>query len=442
MKSLFHLILLHFLLTPDPAPAQSPGSVSMDFFYEALQPYGHWREVGDYGYCWQPDQITHDWSPYSQGRWLYSDVGWTWDSDEPFGWAVYHYGRWANIASMGWVWVPGSDWSPGWVSWRHNSQYIGWAPLPPEALFQAHIGFSSWVDDYYDIGPDHYRFVENRNFSARRLGNVFIDQSRNSSIIHQTTNITNIRYENQLIHNDGPRYAELSLMSAEPIHRYQLQRRQNLAGNSPRHAPENHRSHVQGDSLSVFAPPIDSRRPSNGPNQRRSKVADAQINRGWDRVGNPATIAALRQQMKGSEPAPKELPPRPRLERERPGGNPTATQPDRPPTSNKPPSAGKPKDRPQTTQPETRPGKAPTTQPAAKTPPTSNKPPSAGKPKDRPQTTRPEARPGKAPTTQPSAKTPPTSKKPPSAGKPKDRPQTTTAKGSKPANRQPESNQK
>lgn len=217
MKSILCLFFGLFLLAPAHSPAQSGGAVSLDFFYESLDPYGDWREVGDYGYCWQPRDVGPGWSPYSNGRWLYSDVGWTWDSDEPYGWAVYHYGRWANVASIGWIWVPGTDWGPGWVSWRHNSQYIGWAPLPPEARFQISIGFSSWVDDYYDIGPGHYRFVENRHFGSRHLGSVFIDQSRNLSIINQTTNITNIRYENNIIHNDGPRYAELSRMSTDPI---------------------------------------------------------------------------------------------------------------------------------------------------------------------------------------------------------------------------------
>ncbi|MCE2694183.1 MAG: hypothetical protein LW645_07940 [Verrucomicrobiaceae bacterium] len=48
---------------------------------------------------------------------------------------MYHYGRWANVERHGWIWVPGTEWGPGWVSWRHSPRYVGWAPLPPEALF-------------------------------------------------------------------------------------------------------------------------------------------------------------------------------------------------------------------------------------------------------------------------------------------------------------------
>ena len=55
---------------------------------------------------------------YADGYWAYTDVGWTWISYEDFGWATYHYGRWASLADYGWVWFPGSDleWGPAWVS--------------------------------------------------------------------------------------------------------------------------------------------------------------------------------------------------------------------------------------------------------------------------------------------------------------------------------------
>lgn len=85
MKIFLPLLATVTLLTSGLSHGQSGSAVSLDFFYENLDPYGDWREVGDYGYCWQPRNVNSDWSPYSDGRWLYSDVGWTWDSDEPYG---------------------------------------------------------------------------------------------------------------------------------------------------------------------------------------------------------------------------------------------------------------------------------------------------------------------------------------------------------------------
>src|SRR6516162_3457862 len=105
--------------------------VSVDFFYNNLSG-GSWVEVGDYGYCWQPDVAVNnsDWRPYSDGYWAYTDDGWTWVSYEDFGWATYHYGRWAHLTDVGWVWVPGRnedlEWGPAWVSWRTGGEYVGW----------------------------------------------------------------------------------------------------------------------------------------------------------------------------------------------------------------------------------------------------------------------------------------------------------------------------
>ena len=71
---------------------------SYDTFYRKLEPYGAWRESADYGYVWQPRAAqSRNWRPYTDGRWAYTDAGWTWVSDEPFGWATYHYGRWTRL---------------------------------------------------------------------------------------------------------------------------------------------------------------------------------------------------------------------------------------------------------------------------------------------------------------------------------------------------------
>src|SRR4051812_41995983 len=58
---------------------------SYDTFYRKLEPYGAWRETADYGYVWQPEQAqrSRDWRPYTDGRWAYTDAGWTWVSEEP-----------------------------------------------------------------------------------------------------------------------------------------------------------------------------------------------------------------------------------------------------------------------------------------------------------------------------------------------------------------------
>src|SRR6266480_3502569 len=173
-------------------------------FYTKLEPHGAWLETADYGYVWQPREAesSRNWRPYTNGRWVYTDVGWTWISEERFGWATYHYGRWTRLRGIGWVWVPGDQWAPAWVSWRKSNDYVGWAPLPPEARFDQRTGIHNWSDNYYDIGPDQYCFVATREFGAQRAESTILPPEHNVAIVNQTTNVTNITYNNTTIVNE------------------------------------------------------------------------------------------------------------------------------------------------------------------------------------------------------------------------------------------------
>src|SRR3954471_24985660 len=164
---------------------------SYDTFYRKLEPYGAWRETEDYGYVWQPQQAerSHNWRPYTDGRWAYTDAGWTWVSSEPFGWATYHYGRWTRLRGVGWVWLPGGEWAPAWVSWRSSDQHVGWAPLPPEARFERRTGIKKWADSYYDISADEYVFIPNESIGSERLERDIIPVDRNYTIVNETTNV-------------------------------------------------------------------------------------------------------------------------------------------------------------------------------------------------------------------------------------------------------------
>ena len=196
-------------------------TASYSTFYTNLEPQGIWRETSTYGYVWQPReaQESRSWRPYTNGHWVYTDAGWTWVSEEPFGWATYHYGRWTRLRNIGWVWVPGDEWAPAWVSWRKSDDYVGWAPLPPEAHFDRRTGIQNWADNYYDIGPEQYCFVPTREFGAQRTERTVIPAERNVTIVNQTTNVTNITYNNTTVVNGGPSYDELRTRTQQPIER-------------------------------------------------------------------------------------------------------------------------------------------------------------------------------------------------------------------------------
>lgn len=292
--------------------------------------------MAEYGYVWQPDDINNEWSPYSDGRWVYTDAGWTWYSNEPYGWAVFHYGRWLDVRGIGWVWIPGNEWGPGWVAWRRSPNYVGWAPLPPEARFTVGIGFSGWVDRYYDIGPAHYRFVEMENLGAPRLNTVFVDRLQNITIINETTNITNITYRGDTIYNGGPNYEELVRVSREPIPKYKLERRREISREGGTVDDRELRSRVEENALRVVDLPVAESREGR-PEEVAKTISDPNIERGWRDVGSPEEIAALREKIENNTELPKELPEKPDPSRRaRPDRPESAAAPGLPPAPRSP----------------------------------------------------------------------------------------------------------
>src|SRR5262245_42066478 len=117
-------------------------TVNLGFFYDDLAPYGYWVDRPAYGWAWAPRNVAPTWRPYMDGSWALTDQGWTWISDEPFGWATYHYGSWVPDPALGWLWVPGDEWAPAWVSWREGDGYVGWAPRAPARV---RLVPESWV---------------------------------------------------------------------------------------------------------------------------------------------------------------------------------------------------------------------------------------------------------------------------------------------------------
>jgi hypothetical protein len=75
--------------------------------YQQLDAYGSWAQDTSYGAVWYPRVTVVDWAPYRYGHWEFiAPWGWTWIDDAPWGFAPFHYGRWAMIGSR-WAWVPG-----------------------------------------------------------------------------------------------------------------------------------------------------------------------------------------------------------------------------------------------------------------------------------------------------------------------------------------------
>jgi hypothetical protein len=155
-----------------PAPVAQPAAVAVPaipsdaaYFYQELSPYGHWLLAEDNQWYWQPTVAvqTPSWRPYwDSGHWVNTDQGWYWTSDYPWGWAVFHYGRWYLHPHLGWIWLPDRVWGPAWVVWRSGGDYCGWAPLPPGAVYDTVSGGflfrGAHVAVNFDFGLDWRRF--------------------------------------------------------------------------------------------------------------------------------------------------------------------------------------------------------------------------------------------------------------------------------------------
>ncbi len=254
----------------NPGAYDSQGPVDQSVFYSQLSPYGRWIERGNYGWVWEPTRVPVGWRPYTQGHWVDSDYGWTWLSDEPWGWATYHYGRWTLDSEYGWLWVPGSDWGPAWVSFQEGDGYIGWAPLPPSIGFSAGIGLQiGGLSLSAAIDPYAYSFVPERSFLDARLETVIVPPARNVTFIHNTRNITNIGWVNNRVVNRSLAEDRIAQVTGRPVHHYQISEVRNPA--------QGRVAQVQGDRISIFRPAVSLARPR--PNVTPTVIAQQQRQR-------------------------------------------------------------------------------------------------------------------------------------------------------------------
>jgi hypothetical protein len=307
--------------------------VTSDTFYsdDSLNSNGEWVDVASYGKCWRPTHVAVNWRPYTNGHWGdCGECGWTWISDEDWGWCTYHYGRWCRTEQTGWCWVPGTVWSPAWVSWRRGTgsdcSCVGWAPLPPEAGCAINVGVGSWVDRTCGIGPGAYTFVNVVDFGSDNFstcGRCLIDRGRYVNVFQQTTNVTNISYVNVVnntnkkyvnIYNGGPDRnwvnGQIRKQGGKEISQIHVNRY-----DDPARIKGGKRSQLEGNTLSLAAPKVTrTKNPQHAPKIAATIPRD-KIDKGWNGIKDPKVKRDLEnkiaQQTKGQTPktAPAKLPP-------------------------------------------------------------------------------------------------------------------------------------
>ncbi len=136
-----------------------------------LRRHGQWVSV-DAGYAWRP-YVSVSWRPYTHGYWTYTPVGHYWVSAEPWAF-TFHYGSWSMHPYHGWVWYPGTVFSPAWVTWYWGPTYVGWVPAGYYSHYYRHapglsFGFYGWAGgswSYYS----HWTFCPTGYFGWRSYG--------------------------------------------------------------------------------------------------------------------------------------------------------------------------------------------------------------------------------------------------------------------------------
>jgi hypothetical protein len=299
--------------------------VSSDDFYgsDSLNSNGKWVNVEKWGKCWQPTNVSSGWCPYTNGNFKQcDDCGWTFVSDEPWAWACYHYGRWCKVQSgCGWAWVPGKVWASSWVSWRRGRDgsgcsCIGWAPLPPEAGCELGVGISTWVDNTCNIGPDCYTFINIRDFGSESYSGCgcIYDHGRNTTVITDTFNCTNISHTRWGTYCGGPDYnwcnTEIRKQGGKECGKVYVNRY-----DDPGKFKGGKFSQKEGNQLGLLSPHIKAEKnPTHMPKTAESIGAN-KIDHGWNNVKDPKVKNDLKnkiaEESKGKNPknAPAQLPP-------------------------------------------------------------------------------------------------------------------------------------
>ena len=146
-------------------------------------------------------ESIRDWRPYCNGHWERTEDGWYWVSDEPWGWATYHYGRWDFDPAIGWYWVPQTQWAPpGFPGARAEAMSVG--RRCRQRRGSTGIGV---VVEEPSITAAGYVFVEERRFMEPVQPKTVV--VNNTTIINKTINITNVKVVNKTVINEGPRTA-------------------------------------------------------------------------------------------------------------------------------------------------------------------------------------------------------------------------------------------
>ena len=168
-------------------PPQQNAVQMQDDVRGVLTKYGRFMQHQRYGEVWAPTVTPQGWHPYMPCNWVNTKkYGWYYDDKTPWGAIVHHYGRWVHDADMGWIWTPGSEFSPGWVVWRTSQEWTGWAPMLPEQDIKT-------VSTAEFNNAANWIFVETQKFAQGCNASVQAPPQQVPMLLTETNYVTDVR---------------------------------------------------------------------------------------------------------------------------------------------------------------------------------------------------------------------------------------------------------
>ena len=158
-----------------------------------LDDNGRWESNAQYGAVWYPTHVSAGWVPYRDGRWVWIEPwGWSWVADESWGYAPFHYGRWAQVGPQ-WGWIPGPIevrpyYAPALVAFVGGS---GWS-----------IGVSIGTQAWFPLGPRE-AYIPSYHHDDAYLRQVNIANVRNVTNINTIINVQNVDRVNYVNRTKG-----------------------------------------------------------------------------------------------------------------------------------------------------------------------------------------------------------------------------------------------
>ena len=166
-------------------------SRDVDGYYD-LDDSGTWQDDPDDGPIWIPTAVAGGWTPYRFGHWVWiAPWGWTWVADESWGFAPFHYGRWALFGGY-WGWVPG----PMVVRPYYAPALVGFVG----GGFGFSVGFGSAFSGvaWFPLGPRDV-FIPGYRASPRYMQYVNITNSRLVNVAQVTSVYNNYRANSESV---------------------------------------------------------------------------------------------------------------------------------------------------------------------------------------------------------------------------------------------------